>query len=230
LFGKGGSAIATPILHFAGVPALIAVASPLPATIPSTIVASLPYWRAGFVDKRVITYGAAFGMPAAAIGAVLTNWANGPALILVTDVVILALAVRIFIERKHRMHQRQSVTHNTALLATVAVGVGLVAGLLANSGGFLLAPLFIVVLGMATRNAFGSSLALATIFAIPGTVVHAALGHIDWYVTGVFAVASVPLAAVGARVALRTHPQRLEWMYAVLLTVVSASSLVQILA
>ena len=34
LFGKGGSAVATPLLYLVGVPAIAAVASPLPATIP----------------------------------------------------------------------------------------------------------------------------------------------------------------------------------------------------
>src|SRR3954470_14473187 len=40
-FGKGGSALATPLLHAIGVPAIVAVASPLPATIPATLVARL---------------------------------------------------------------------------------------------------------------------------------------------------------------------------------------------
>ena len=39
-FGKGGSAIATPLLHLLGVPAMVAIASPLPATIPSSWLAS----------------------------------------------------------------------------------------------------------------------------------------------------------------------------------------------
>src|SRR2546427_6865736 len=45
LFGKGGSAIATPLLHALGVPAIVAVAAPLPATIPSTLVAGAASWR-----------------------------------------------------------------------------------------------------------------------------------------------------------------------------------------
>ncbi|MGZ4725089.1 MAG: TSUP family transporter, partial [Ilumatobacteraceae bacterium] len=45
LLGKGGSAIATPLLHAIGIPAIVAVAAPLPATIPSTMVASYAYSR-----------------------------------------------------------------------------------------------------------------------------------------------------------------------------------------
>ena len=40
LFGKGGSAIATPLLALVGIPPIVALASPLPATIPSTLAAS----------------------------------------------------------------------------------------------------------------------------------------------------------------------------------------------
>src|ERR1019366_3729213 len=45
LFGKGGSAIATPLLSLVGYPGFIAVASPLPATIPGTLIASREYWQ-----------------------------------------------------------------------------------------------------------------------------------------------------------------------------------------
>ena len=206
---------------------MIAVASPLPATIPSTLVASLPYWRAKYVDKRIVLWGSLFGVPSAMVGALLTEFVSGPALIIVTDVVIFGLAIRILLER--RTEPSAFEAEPTKLrIAVVLIGVGLVAGLLANSGGFLLAPLFIVALNMGLRKAFGASLVLSTVLAIPGTVVHAYLGHIDWYVTLVFALASVPLAAVGARVALRTNPKRLEWMYAVLLILVSVASLGQL--
>ncbi len=47
MFGKGGSAIATPLLAAVGVPAIVAVASPLPATVPGTLVAYRRYRRLG---------------------------------------------------------------------------------------------------------------------------------------------------------------------------------------
>ena len=50
LFGKGGSAIASPLLGAAGIAPIVAVASPLPATIPGMLAASAAYWRERFVD------------------------------------------------------------------------------------------------------------------------------------------------------------------------------------
>jgi uncharacterized membrane protein YfcA len=108
----------------------------------------------------------------------------------------------------------------------VAAIVGFVSGLLANSGGFLLAPLFIVVLHRGIKEAFGASLTVGAALAIPGAAVHAALGHIDWTIVALFGAASIPLSYVGARVALRTHSVRLERAYGAMLAVLGVTLLV----
>ena len=97
--------------------------------------------------------------------------------------------------------------------------------LLANSGGFLLAPLFVVVLRLSLKESFATSLAVAAVMAVPGTLVHAALGHIDWAVVGIFAVTSIPLSFLGARVAIRSHPVVLERVYGVGLAILGATLL-----
>jgi uncharacterized membrane protein YfcA len=98
-------------------------------------------------------------------------------------------------------------------VTAVGLVVGLASGLLGNSGGFLLAPLGVTVLGLPLKRALGTSLAAAAVLAVPGTVVHVALGHVDWSVTLVFGLASIPLSAVGARLALRSGADRLELVY-----------------
>jgi len=62
LFGKGGSAIATPLLAAVGVPPIVAVASPLPAIVPGTMVAASAYWRDRLFDRRVIVWSIAVGV------------------------------------------------------------------------------------------------------------------------------------------------------------------------
>ena len=49
--------------------------------------------------------------------------------------------------------------------------------------------------------------------AVPGTIVHAALGHIDWSLVLVFGATSIPFSYLGARLAIRTNPDRLERIY-----------------
>ena len=257
LLGKGGSAIATPLLHAVGVPAIIAVAAPLPATVPSTLAASWVYWKGNYLDTKIVRTCILWGVPATLVGAIATRWISGGFLVSLTDVVLVGIGIRLLLNRhtadacgedSHAdvpeadaaaptggavaVANRPTVGHlptvvvpSATTLAIVAVLVGLSAGLLANSGGFLLAPLMITVVRMPIRPALATSLAVSAVLAIPGTIVHAALGHIDWTLVGVFALTSVPLSVLGARVALRIDAQRLERIYGAVLVVLGATFL-----
>ena len=217
LFGKGGSAVATPILAAVGVPPLIAVAAPLPATIPGTLVASRPYARQGMISRELMKWCLLVGIPATIVGAIATHWIDGSSLVRVTDVLIAAIGIRLLIRPMDAAEVGREVPRRQAKVIGIALAVGLIAGLLANSGGALLAPLFIVVLKMPVKESFGTSLIVSCALAIPGTVVHQVLGHLDWAVVAVYGAGSVVMAPLGARVALRTDAMRLERAYGLVL-------------
>jgi len=115
-----------------------------------------------------------------------------------------------------------------ATTARVIIVVGIVAfvsSMLGNSGGLLLAPLFISALGIPIHRAFGTSLVLATCLAIPGTIVHAYLGHIDWAVTLAFGCAAMPAAGAGAQIALRAKARSLTLAYGLGITTLAGGLL-----
>jgi uncharacterized membrane protein YfcA len=214
LFGKGGSAVATPLLYLVGVPAIAAVASPLPATIPGTLVAADAYRRAGMIDRRTVLWSCGAGLPATVLGALATKWIDGSALVVATEVILVAIGVRLLLSPSESDGDRGEVeTASVWRLILVGGLVGLAAGLLANSGGFLLAPLYLAVARLTIKPALAASLAVSAVLAVPGTLVHAALGHIDWAVTLVLAATSVPASRLGAKVAIRTASHRLERLY-----------------
>ena len=230
LFGKGGSAIATPLLAAVGVPPIVAVASPLPATVPSTLVAYRRYRRLGIGDPAVVRTSILVGIPATIAGAFATRWISGEALVTITEVLVMAIGLKLLLAPSQTEVVRDDVTHRAGRTVAVAATVGLAAGLLANSGGFLLVPLYLAVLKLPIKTALSCSLAVACALAVPGTIVHAALGHIDWTVALVFGMASIPLSGYGARVALRMRADRLGRIYggglAVLGFVLLAGSLI----
>jgi hypothetical protein len=78
---------------------------------------------------------------------------------------------------------------------------------------------------MPVRRALGTSLALAAALAVPGTIVHAWLGHIDWTLTFVFALGSVPFATFGATIALRIRERSLSIAYGLGIALLSAGLL-----
>ena len=225
LLGKGGSAIATPFLVAIGIPPIVALAAPLPATVPATMVAARRYRSEGMIDRSVLHWSLLAGVPATLLGALATRWIDAHDLVIVTDAVIVALGVRLLARPGGGEATALEDAASRGRVIAVAVVTGLAAGLLANSGGFLLAPLFIAVLGLGVKPAFGTSLAVAAVMAVPGTIVHLLLGHLDLAVVAAFAAGSIPLSGLGAKVALRTDAHRLERGYGAVLVLLGVAFL-----
>ena len=78
---------------------------------------------------------------------------------------------------------------------------GLVSGLLGIGGGLVIVPLLAGWLGMPLKRSLGTSLAAIVGMVVPGTVVHALLGNIDWPLALVLSLGAVPGARLGAGIA-----------------------------
>lgn len=136
LFGAGGSAVGTPLLHLVGVPAFVALASPLPAAVPIALASSRAYWKRGFLDRRILVWSVAVGFPATVGGALLTPYLGGRVLVRIIEIVIAAIGVRLAVfPQRTREHAEQPTAFRFRLIS-VATVVGVFSGLLANSGGF----------------------------------------------------------------------------------------------
>src|SRR4249919_2540740 len=94
LFGVGGSSVATPVLSLLGVPPLVAVASPLVATIPGATIAAVPYVRSGDARPRAAAWSLLGAVPATIVGALLSRLVGGPALLIASGAVLLVVGIR----------------------------------------------------------------------------------------------------------------------------------------
>lgn len=206
LFGVGGSSVATPVLALLGVPGLAAVATPLPATIPAALVDAVPYARSGEVRPRAAAWSAAGGVPGTIGGALLSRLAGGPALLVASGIVLVVVGLRVLWPiaqetREAGTRRRQ----NRLLLVTTTAGIGVFTGLLANGGGFLLVPAYLLIFGLRMRQAVGTSLVVIAVLAVPTLAVHWVLGHIDWPAAGEFAAGLLPGGVAGSQLAHRVR-------------------------
>jgi uncharacterized protein len=210
-FGVGGSSIATPLLSLLGVPALLAVASPLPATMPSALAAAVPYVRSGRVRPKAAAWTLVGGVPATVVGALLSSVVGGASLLVASGVVLVVVGWRVLRPVDERARQAGTARRkNRPLLVAASAGVGLFTGLLANGGGFLLVPMYLLIFGLPMREAAGTSLLVIAVLGVPTLLTHWALGHIDWAVAGAFALGMVPASAVSARLAQRVVGTRVR--------------------
>jgi uncharacterized membrane protein YfcA len=171
------------------------------------------YWKAGLIDRPLLWRTLWFAVPATVAGALITPYVGGGPLIAATDVLVIMIGIRFVLRPTVAAIPAGEPPHDLRRVAVVAIAVGLLGGLLGNSGGFLLVPLFVLVLHLRLKPALATSLAASAFLAIPGTITHAALGHIDWTVVVVYGVAAIPAAYLGARLALRVPTTPLTRVY-----------------
>ena len=224
LFGVGGSSVATPILSLLGVPGLAAIASPLPATIPGAAAGAVAYVRSGEARPKAAAWTVLGGVPAAVLGALVSRAVGGPSLLIASGIVLGIVGWRVLqpIEQSARdrgTRRRQ----NRPLLVVTAFGVGLFTGLLANGGGFLLVPLYLLVFGLRMRQAVGTSLLVIVFLAIPTLATHWALGHVDWTVAGALALGLIPASTIASRYAHRVEGPQLRRAFGLFLVLFGAS-------
>jgi uncharacterized membrane protein YfcA len=207
VFGAGGSAFATPVLALLGVPGAIAVASPLPALLPASIAGARRHLRAGNLDRRVAKLAVMGGLPGTMLGALASVAVGGNRLVMLSGATLLVVGVRVLLPDPAAHADRCATRRSsTSIVLAAAFGVGLLTGLLANGGGFLLVPVFVILLGLRAGEAAGTSMVAVGALTIPTIATHWALGHIDWPIALVFAVGVLPGSLVGARLALRVSP------------------------
>jgi uncharacterized membrane protein YfcA len=216
LFGVGGSSFATPGLGLLGVPGLAAVASPLPATIAAAVAGMQAYVRRRQVEWPVARWSIYGGVPATVLGATLSGLVGGQALLIVSGLVLAVVGVRILLPLPEK-RLAGLARRRPGVVVPAAAAIGLFTGLLANGGGFLLVPLFVLVLGLTMPESAGTSLVVIAVLALPTLASHWVLGHIDWSVAAAFAAGSIPGAVVGSRLAPHVPAEAMKRGFGVLL-------------
>jgi uncharacterized membrane protein YfcA len=110
-----------------------------------------------------------------------------------------------------------------AAFAAIGAAAGLISGLLGVGGGIVMVPLMAGWLGVPLKRALGTSLAAIVLLVIPGTVVHAINGNIDWGIFVVLTIGAVPGARIGASLALGTRERTLRLLVGGFLLLIAAA-------
>ena len=213
MFGVGGGIVMTPAIDAAlPVSPIQAIATPLPVIIPTSITGAATYGRAGEVDRRAARWMAATGLVGAVLGAFTTQWINPAWLLLATAALLGWQSIGII--RGPRPRHGAAAGNTTSIpasrLAGIGASAGVVSGLLGIGGGLVIVPLLSTWCRMPLKRALGTSLLTIPALAIPGTIVHALLGDIDWWAVVFLTIGAVPGARIGATIALGTQERVLR--------------------
>ena len=226
-FGIGGGIITTPAIRLLlGGSELVAVGTPLPVIIPTAIAGLIEYSRRGLLDLRA---GVSIGIVGAAfsvLGAWLTSLVGGDFVLYVTAALIGWMAIdmlHLALRPAPAAHVTEAACKRRSSrvwLAAIGVATGLYSGFLGVGGGFVVVPALVRFLGFDAKRAVGTSLVAVLILAVPGTITHYLLGHVDVAIAFGLSLGVVPGALLGARVTARIEERTLKIAFAIMLLVV----------
>jgi uncharacterized protein len=217
VFGVGGSSFATPTLGLLGVPGLVAIVAPLPAAIPAAVLGAAAYARRGQVEWPLARWCIYGGVPGTVVGALLSNAVGAKSLLIASGAALTLVGIRMLLPLDEADRVRGRARRRRGFVMGVALAIGVFTGLLANGGGFLLVPLFVVVLGLNMPESAGTSLVVIAVLSVPTLVTHLALGHVEWSVAGAFALGAVPGTVLGTRLTRRAGNETLRKVFAAVL-------------
>jgi len=217
VFGVGGSSIATPLLRMIDVSRMVALGSPLPVTLPTAVIGGIIYWRRGLVHTKAVVWTAVGGVPTVLVGAYLTSEVPGRILMALTGLFVMIVGVRMLLNFEKSKTPLPKLQENRNLFVLVGIITGLFSGLLANGGGFLLLPAYLLLFRFSPQKAAATSLVAVSLLALPGTLAHYILGHIDFKIVALMAVGVIPSTYAGAHLGLSLSKDKARWYFGLFL-------------
>jgi uncharacterized membrane protein YfcA len=168
---------------------------------------------------------AVLGVPASVAGSRLSGAVpgNGHALMILTALLVAYTGYRTAFPTVRTLERAgKPLNDERWRLAVIGIAAGALSGLLGIGGGILMVPAFSAWVGMPLRETIATSLACVGIFAIPGTLTHWYLGHIDWTFAIALAVGVIPGARIGAHFTINAGDKLLRYSIGTALGIISA--------
>ncbi len=197
--GLGAAFIFVPLFYFLGVPLGEATSTALLLNAVSLSAASTSYTRAGFVRWRVGIPVLVTAVVLAPIGAMTSTHVDHRILLAFFSGFLVFAGAMMLVYRPRVASVERSVSAEAAVGVGVGGTAGFFGGLLGVGGGNVILP-GLMWMGLAPKDAVGTT-SLAVVFSsLSGFFGHVALGGLDPGFVGVMAVLAATGSFAGSRV------------------------------
>ena len=212
LIGAGGGFILAPILLiFFDLEPEVVAGTTLGMVALSSLSGTHAYRRMGLIDYRSGLLFAAAAIPGAVLGPFVVTQIAGDTFRVLFGVLLLGLTLQLLLRPieseeeaakgpapligRHGGNRRITTSDgqvfkyrfNEPMATSINVVLGFMSSFFGTGGGFLRTPVLISLFSFPVRVAVATSLFALSIYTTAGAVTHAALGHVDWYPTFVWA-------------------------------------------
>ena len=233
LMGGGGSILTVPIfVYVLGYDPKLAIVMSLPVVGVTSLVGAVGHWRAGNVNLRTAALFGVVAMVGAYIGARLAVFLSGAVQLSLLAVVMLVAAISMF--RSARRAPPAAVSSgddehvmSAGLLLPIALGVGLMTGIVGIGGGFLVVPALVLLARAPMKQAVGTSLLVIAMNCASGFAGYAGQVQVPWRFLAGFTAMAVAGILVGTHLVRYVSQRALKQAFAIFLVLMGTFILVK---
>ncbi|MDZ5472280.1 sulfite exporter TauE/SafE family protein [Bacillus sp. 31A1R] len=188
----------------------------------ATIGGVWAYRKGGFLNKTLIIYMGAAILIGSFIGGYGSKLMSEGGINLVYGILALIAVIMMFLPKKGVDDiPFDQVKFNKWLAASLALIVGVGAGIVGAAGAFILVPIMLVVLKIPTRMTIASSLAITFISSIGATIGKITTGQVEFFPALIMVIASLIASPIGANIGKKVNTKVLQWILALLILATS---------
>lgn len=205
LVGAGGSILTVPVfVYVLGFEPKLAIAMSLPVVGAASLIGAMSHWKAGNVQLRTAGIFGAITMVGAYAGARLAGFLTGSTQLAIFAVVMLAAAVSMLLSARKDRRTADAPSADPRPIAfglsiPVALGIGLLTGLVGVGGGFLIVPALVVLARVSMKQAAGTSLVVIAMNSMSGFAGYIGQVSLPWTFMLTFTAVAVAGTLLGAR-------------------------------
>ena len=223
LLGGGGSILTVPVLVYVlGYAAKPAIAMSLLVVGVTSMIGAALHWRLGNVRVGMAFTFGLLAMVGAYAGAKLSVFLSGSVQLALLAIVMTAAAASM-LRTRHEAEARGA--WRPALFIPVALGVGVLTGLVGIGGGVLVVPALVLLARVPMRQAVGTSLLVIAMNAASGFAGYVGMVDFDWRFLAGFTTAAVAGALAGTALNARVPQSALRRAFAALVFAVGGFTL-----
>ncbi len=240
-FGIGGGTVCTPLMRlWLCIDPHVSIGTTMALIIPTAISGALNYVRKKLVSFKVAKLLILPSVIGVCLGALGTTVVHGRVLMLLfaglvaisgLDVSfgLIKNLIRKFygdgveevVDQKDTIAKVESMDPSSTFVIAVGLLSGIMAGFFGVGGGFVLVPCFMYCLKMPIKSAFGTSLLVVAALSIPGTITHAAVGHVEPSLLVGMMAGSIPGSLIGSTLSIKLKESMLKKAFGILMLIVA---------
>ena len=216
MFGKGGGSLYTPVLVMLGLEVGAAISTALFLNFVTAFVATIVFTRNRLVDFKfslIFLPGTIIG---SILGALLSARAPKDLLLGIFSLFLFGVGVLMILSTKGNSRQptRQISLKLSFVIVLFSFAVGVLSSLIGVGGGLIIFPFLVLYMKYPAQKAAGANSFIVTVSSIVGTAGHFAIGHIEYFLIGVTAIATIIGSAVGSYVTVKASPSFVKVAFA----------------